>query len=58
MSKERCEQCVFWVAPRKADAGECHMAAPAVVSWRLDAIGRWPPVKATDWCGEFKAAAP
>lgn len=55
MKTDRCDKCTYWVADKKATSGECHLTAPAVVSWRLDVAGRWPPVRATDWCGDFKA---
>jgi hypothetical protein len=57
---DRCETCRFWQAHEDPSQGECRRRSPVLLAGSLGwldgedpALGVWPEVRATDWCGQF-----
>lgn len=53
-----CENCKFGHHHTKGSMEwiECHRSPPAIVEDEdFGRIAEWPPVSATDWCGEFES---
>lgn len=51
MMKERCGECVYFLKVREIE-GKCRRYPPSA---SLGAVGRFPVVLPSNWCGEFTA---
>jgi hypothetical protein len=68
MQQPTCESCPCYVPDATGRQGACHFgpptpqvvgAAPPVVTGgppRLNTLGIWPPVRASDWCWQHPQA--
>lgn len=59
-SAKACTNCAHYQSV-SASAGECRRHAPQTVAFQVDDgvkfEGRFPAVKAADWCGDFAIKA-
>ncbi|OIQ52027.1 hypothetical protein BerOc1_00498 [Pseudodesulfovibrio hydrargyri] len=52
---ELCENCRYYLAVQTnyKEDGTCRFAPPTISLISEQAMGIWPKVKNTDWCGQF-----
>ena len=55
--RTRASESTWYTAETETKEGECRIRAPVFTLIRLPSgnvtRGDWPPVKASDWCGEY-----
>lgn len=52
---ETCENCRYYLSVQTGykEDGTCRFSPPVVSVVSEDALGVWPRVKKTDWCGKY-----